>query len=79
MGEKNDKNRSCQHRVIVFLKFHPVDFNGACHKPAFSLLTSFICHYECTAMYVVLLRVTTGNLTAVDVKDMNKNYVNSGS
>jgi len=28
---------------------------------------------------VVLLRVTTVNLTAVDVKDINKNYVNSAS
>jgi len=45
----------------------------------FSLLTSLICHYECTAMWDVLLRVTTVNLTAVDVKDINTNDVNSAS
>jgi len=46
---------------------------------AFSLLTSLICHYKCTAMWVVVLRVTTVNLTAVDVKDINKNDVDSAS
>jgi len=62
-----------------FYNLHPVDFNGASSKPAFSLLTSLICHYKFTAMWVGLLRVTTVNLTAVDVKDAHKNDVKSAS
>jgi len=68
--DKNDK-KICVSYTVLSSVFK--------NLPAFSLLTSLICHYKCTAMWVVLLRVTTVNLTAVDVKDINKNVVNLAS
>jgi len=66
-------------KIGVFLKFAHCWLNGANFKPAFSLLTSLICHYKCTTMCVILCRVNLVILTAVDVKDMNKNNVYSAS
>jgi len=46
-----------------------MDFNGTSSKPAFSLLTSLICHYKFTVCGVI--KSDHVSLTAVDVKDIN--------
>ncbi|CAM4309451.1 unnamed protein product [Leuciscus chuanchicus] len=56
-----------------------IEDQTASFKPAFSLLTSFMCHYKCTSHVSDSFRVNTVNLTAVDEKDINKSYVNSAS